>query len=292
MKGRKVKGRMKRQPAKGKPSKGWRTRREFAVGVLIGLLLVGSLFLVTGCRLSASTAAEPEGGTDYVVFLDLSQSIRSDDRALMKRALTDQIVPTLEAGDRLLIASITDRTLTGFHPLVDETLPSMPAFSGWTDNLLKHKKQVKEVETQVPRIKERINKEIVTILDQHQGSMQTDIFSSLLLTEKLFHNESRRKVLVLMSDMIEDYAPYRFEKVAWTPDATGNILHGLEKDDMIPNLSGVCVYVAGASANSPAQAEQISAFWQAYFKRARADMDMSRYAHVLLHWPPSASCAS
>jgi hypothetical protein len=282
---------MKRRSAtKAKPSKAWRTRREFAVGVLIGLLLVGSLFLVTGCRLSASTAAEPEGGTEYVVFLDLSQSIRSDDRSLMKGALTDQIVPTLEAGDRLLIASITDRTLTGFHPLVDETLPSMPAFSGWTDNLLKYKKQAKEVETQVPLVKERINKEIATILNQHQGSMQTDIFSSLLLTEKLFHNESRRKVLVLMSDMIEDYAPYRFEKVDWTPDTTENMLVNLEKDGMIPNLSGVCVYVAGASANSPSQAEQISAFWRTYFKRARADMDMSRYAHVLLHWPPASSC--
>jgi len=270
-------------------SKG-RTRRDFVIGVLIGLLLVGSLFLVAGCRLSASTAAEPEVGTDYVVFLDLSLSIHSDDRTLMKNALTDQIIPTLQPGDRLIVASITDRTMTGFHPLIDETLPPMPAFNGWTDNLLKHKKQVKEVETQVPQIKERIGKEITTALDQHQGSMQTDIFSSLLLAEKLFHRVAQRKVLVLMSDMIEDYAPYRFEKVAWTPDATGNIVSGLEKDDMIPNLSGVCVYVAGASANSPAQAEQIAAFWQTYFKRARADMDMSRYAHVLLHWPPSASC--
>jgi len=281
---------MSRKPSKQKPSKSWRARRDYAVGVLIGLVLVGSLFLVAGCRLSTTTAAEP-AGTDYVVFLDLSQSIRADDRALMKSALTDQIVPTLEAGDHLLIASITDRTLTGFHPLVDESLPPTPLFNGWTDNLLKHKKQVKEVETQVPRIKERINKEIAAILDRPHGSMQTDIFSSLLLTEKLFHNESRRKVLVLMSDMIEDYAPYRFEKVSWAPDATGNILKGLEKDEMIPTLSGVCVYVAGASADSPAQAEQIAAFWQAYFKRAGADMDMSRYAHVLLHWPPSQACA-
>lgn len=291
-KGRKTKGSVKRRSTtKAKPSREWRTRREYAVGVLIGLLLVGSLFLVTGCRLSASTAAEPEGGTEYVVFLDLSQSIRSDDRALMKGALTDQIVPTLEAGDRLLIASISDRTLTGFHPLVDETLPSMPAFSGWTDNLLKYKKQAKEVETQVPLVKKRINKEIVTIFKRPQGSMQTDILSSLLLTEKLFHNESRHKVLVLMSDMIEDYAPYRFQKVAWTPDATGAMLDGLQKDNMIPDLSGVCIYVAGASADSPARAGQIAAFWQDYFKRARADMDMSRYAHVLLHWPPQDACA-
>jgi hypothetical protein len=120
--------------------------------------------------------------------------------------------------------------------------------------------------------------------------MQTDIFSSLLLAEKLFHSESRRKVLVLMSDMIEDYNPYRFEKVTWTSDTTGTMMDGLQKDGMIPHLSGVCMYVAGASADSPSRAEQIAGFWQAYFKRARADMDMSRYAHVLLHWPPSEAC--
>ncbi|HTP41749.1 MAG TPA: hypothetical protein VML36_04960 [Nitrospiria bacterium] len=265
-------------------------RIDFAIGVLIGLLLVAGLLLMAGCRLSASTAAEPQVGTDYVVFLDLSMSVRADDRALMKSALTEQIIPTLVAGDHLVIASITDRTMTGFHPLVDESLPPTPDFNGWTDNLLKYKKQVNDVEMNVPKIKERIDREISATLDRPQGSMQTDVFSSLLLAEKLFHNESRRKVLVLMSDMIEDYAPYRFERVAWTPDATGNILRGLEKDEMIPNLSGVCVYVAGASANSPLQAEQISAFWQAYFKRAGADMDMSRYAHVLLHWPPATAC--
>jgi hypothetical protein len=79
-----------------------------------------------------------------------------------------------------------------------------------------------------------------------------------------------------MSDMIKDYLPSRFQKVAWTPNATGKMLDGLEKDGMIPNLSGVCVNVAGASADSSARVEQIAAFWQAYFKRAGADMDMSR----------------
>jgi hypothetical protein len=132
----KTKGRIRRRPAKRKPSKQWQTRREFAVGVLIGLLLVGSLFLVAGCRLPASTAAEPAGGTDYVVFLDLSQSIRPDDRALMKRAMNDQIAPTLKACDHLLVTPITDRTMTDFHPLVDEALPPAPLFNSRADNLL------------------------------------------------------------------------------------------------------------------------------------------------------------
>ena len=61
---------------------------------------------------------------------------------------------------------------------------------------------------------------------------------------------------------------------------------------LIPNLSGVCVYVSGASARSAALAGQIGRFWEGYFTRAGADFDPNRYAHVLLHWPPSKSCRS
>jgi hypothetical protein len=48
-KGRKAKESVNRRSVtKAKPSTEWQTRRDYAVGVLIGLLLVGSLFLVTG----------------------------------------------------------------------------------------------------------------------------------------------------------------------------------------------------------------------------------------------------
>ncbi|MEW6325773.1 MAG: hypothetical protein AB1515_10360 [Nitrospirota bacterium] len=267
-----------------------RERRDYALGLLIGLLLMGGFFLLVGCRLSATAAGEPPG-TEYVVFVDLSQSIRLEDRKLFTEALTTQIIPTLQPGDRLLVAPITDRTLTGFRPLIDVTLPALPPFNGWTDNLLKHKQHVQAVEAQMPKLKEALTAQADSLFTRRENSAQTDILSSLLLTEKLFHNVAHRKVLVLMSDMIEDYAPHRFQKVAWTPDSTKALLDELERADRIPNLSGICVYVAGASAASPAQAEQIGAFWKAYFERANADMHMSRYAHVLLHWPPEAGCA-
>ena len=99
------------------------------------------------------------------------------------------------------------------------------------------------------------------------------------------------KVLILMSDMIVDYPPYRFDRIQWSPDKNDAILKELETKGMLPDLSGVCVYVSGVSAASADQAGEIGRFWQEYFKRARADMDPRRYAHVLLHWPPSKSCS-
>ncbi|MGH7255325.1 MAG: hypothetical protein ACREI3_06055, partial [Nitrospirales bacterium] len=86
------------------------------------------------------------------------------------------------------------------------------------------------------------------------------------------------------------YQPYRFETVSWSQDTNQKMLEALEQKGSIPDLSGVCVYVTGAAARTAQMAKDIGAFWQLYFERAKADMNPSRYAHVLLHWPPSKSC--
>ncbi len=253
----------------------------------LGLILQGLLGAV-GCT-PASQAIAP-GGSEIVVFVDFSQSIRTKDKGLFEQELATQILPSLAPGDRILIAPITDRTLTEFRPLAEADLPSQPKFNGWLDNLLKYKTQEKEVDRQVAKSKERLQAEVKELFANHSGSPYTDIFSSLLLTQKLFHKAHRRKVLVLMSDMIEDYPPYRFDRLAWNSDTSQRLLTELDGKGLVPDLSGVCVYVAGASAKSPELEESIGSFWQAFFERAKADMHSSRYAHVLLHWPPSKSC--
>ena len=80
--------------------------------------------------------------------------------------------------------------------------------------------------------------------------------------------------------------------MSWSPEAKEKLLWELEDRDLIPDLSGVCVYVSGATAGSAELAGQISDFWRSYFARTKADLDPSRYAHVLLHWPPSDACSS
>jgi len=247
------------------------------------------LFLAIGC--SPVSGAKISYGTEYVIFIDFSLSIQGQDRRLFEQELLHRVVPTLDAGDRILIAPITDETLTKFRPLVESTLPFRPKFNGWSDNLLQHRKEVKQVDTQIPQIKDKIRADISDMFSKHYTSTKTDIFSALIIAQKLFHKVPRHKVLILMSDMIEDYPPYRFDKVSWTKDGTHRLLNDLEADGRIPKLPGVCVYISGASANSPDMAEQISSFWYGYFDRANADLHPSRYAHVLLHWPPSKSCS-
>lgn len=257
-------------------------------GALFGIMMVPVLLFISGCEATSTSGAHQ--GTEYVVFIDFSSSVQGEDRGLFQQELTVRVIPTLVPGDRILIAPITDKTFTKFRPLIDETLPAMPDFNGWSDNRLQHQSQVKEVETQIPEIKNRLKEEVVAIFSKKRSSRQTDIFSSLTLAQKLFHDVSRRKVLILMSDMIEDYPPYRFDRVSWTSEKTQSLLDELRASGSIPDLSGVCIYVSGASASSPDLAKNIGSFWDAYFEQANADTHPSRYAHVLLHWPPSKSC--
>src|SRR5213083_2657862 len=249
--------------------------------------VMSAIPLTAGCSSSSNARAS---GTEIIIFVDFSASIHGQDRTLYEQAIENQIVPSLLAGDRLLIASITDKTLTEFHPIVDTTLPPNPEFNGWMNNVLKYKQQEREIRTQATQLKETIRTQVAAAFTRHYSSPYTDIFSSLLIAQKLFHNEARRKVLVLMSDMIEDTPEYNFEKIAWSPSAMERLLAELGTKALVPELPGVCVYVSGASAKSAALAENIARFWEAYFRRTGADMHPSRYAHVLLHWPPSQSC--
>lgn len=256
------------------------------------LLLLPTLGLVTtGCT-GPSSQATAQHGTSIVVFVDFSESVAGADRGALTREIEKYILPVLEPGDSILIAAIHDRTMTNFRPLVEADLPARPRFNGWMNNVMKFNRQAKETEARIVEVKQTLRTQTDAALTRKVAAPYTDIFSSLLLAEKLFSAEPRRKVLVLMSDMIEDYPPYSFDKMTWTPDTTEKLMAELARKRLIADLSHVCVYVSGASASSPELAENIGHFWETYFRKAGADMDPSRYAHVLLHWPPPPSCGS
>ena len=246
---------------------------------------LAGLLLATACTVSTQPM-----GTDVLIFVDFSGSISDASKAAFERDIQNAIIPILGAGDRILVAPIHDRTLTDFQTLVDTSFPSEPEFNGWSDNVLKHKLQTDSMDAQVEELKKGVGEQVSEIFETGFVSKRTDIFSSLILAQKVFHNRPTRKVLILMSDMIVDHPPYRFDKIAWDPGKREDMLSDLAEKGLIANLSEVCVYVSGATAHSAEQAAMIGRFWQAYFERSGADMDPSRYAHVLLHWPPSEAC--
>lgn len=251
-------------------------------------LILGGVLLATGYPSSSLATTHP--GTELIIFVDFSGSIRKEDKKSYEQDLIKRVVPSLSAGDRILVAPITERTLTDFRPLIEVDFPAKPSFNGFMQNAMTYNRQMKEVETEVTRLKEELAGQVGAMFKQHFASPRTDIFNAIVLAQKLFTDEGRAKVLVLMSDMVEDSQPYNFYRLQWGPDTVEKLLGELDSHGLIPDLSGVCLYVAGASADSAEMAHRVSNFWTMYFQRTKANMDPRRYAHVLLHWPPSKAC--
>ncbi|PYO21192.1 MAG: hypothetical protein DMD85_14940 [Candidatus Rokuibacteriota bacterium] len=258
---------------------------------LLWLMALPALVLASAsCTRSSQAAAGGHEPTAVVIFVDFSDSVGGMDRTGFKREIDKLILPWLEPGDSFLIAPINDKTLTGFRPLVEAELPARPQFNGFMNNVMKFNREAKATEAKLVQVKETIRTQTGEALSKTSQARYTDIFSSLLLAEKLFSAEQRRKVLILMTDMIEDYPPYAFDRMAWAPQTTGKILRDLEGRKAIADLRGVCVYVSGVNAPTAEMATSIARFWEAYFWKAGADLHPSRYAHVLLHWPPPSTC--
>jgi len=106
----------------------------------------------------------------------------------------------------------------------------------------------------------------------------------LNIADTIFHNEKRSKLLVILSDMIQDSKEFNFERSRITNSYTAKVIKHRRKQKMIPNLSGVKVYVAGASAKAAKKYRSIEKFWSSYFKVAGADFSSHRYGHTLLEF--------
>src|SRR2546426_1795413 len=120
------------------------------------------VLLLTQAFLSPSAAATSPG-TAIILFLDFSGSIKTDERALFKREIESQVLPSLSAGDRLLMAPIHDKTLTEFRPLVQAILPAKPEFSVWRDKLLKYNRRVRGVEALVLHLKGKVKTQVADV---------------------------------------------------------------------------------------------------------------------------------
>jgi hypothetical protein len=225
---------------------------------VMGVLMIASL----------AHAADPKM---IVVFVDRSGSTEKD-LGLYKTELAT-VSDRVNGGDRFVVAPISDVSLTSFEAVVDEELP---VFSFWSDSDIKYARKLKE-------IKAKIASSLEAFMSSKQKSRRTAILDALTMAQKLFHGEPRKKVLVILSDMIEDSEQFNFERIQLAK-RTQEIIGQQRKSGLLPDLGSVHVYVAGASANSSAKEHDLEAFWVAYLRAAGSDVDPSRYGHTLLNF--------
>jgi hypothetical protein len=207
------------------------------------------------------------------VFVDMSGSTNKARRTVYRNAF-EKIFDNLQNGDRIVVGTITGRSYIDFRPAVDAEIPKQ---SIWVNRIT--------YEQNLAKTKRNIRAEVETLLSARHGTPRTEIINSLNIADKIFHNEKKRqKILILLSDMIQDSREYKFDRVKVTNAYTTKIIKNQKKENRIPNLKTVKVYVAGANAADSKKFRSIEKFWNRYFVAAGADFSLHRYGHSLLEF--------
>lgn len=247
----------------------------------VGILSLAGIFLC-GCegRGKSSNGSDATTGKLVVVLLDRSGSVKND-RGIYERALTT-IVSSVNDGDRFVMGSITSASGTDFGASVDYTLPPPMAEQSWLDEPIKYKREFEARQKELAGIRESLAKDVTAFLDEERDAARTAIFESLRVVEPLFHAERRRKVLVILSDMLEDSGVANFDRGRLPPEIVQSVIDDQRSKGTLPELTGVNVYVAGAVASPPERSAAVQRFWIEYFEAAGATIDKGKYARILV----------
>jgi hypothetical protein len=242
---------------------------------LIGFIIIGVLLLCNPLGWGTEALAKSENSAQHprliVIFVDMSASADQARRTVCKEAF-EKIYQNLRRGDRVVVGTITSQSYIDFKPTVDEEIPKKTVW----DNRL-------QFERNLTHTKETIRREVNKLLSQKQGTLLTEILDSLNIADTIFHDEKERhKILVILSDMIEDSKEGKFDKDKITDEYINKVIRYRQRNKLMPNLKGVKVYVAGASAADSEKFRAIQTFWAHYFTESGADYSPHRYGHSLI----------
>ena len=240
--------------------------------ILMGTLLLGNLW-TGGTEVFAKSENSVQPPRLVVIFVDMSASADQARRTVCKEAF-EKIYQNLRQGDRVVVGTITSQSYIDFKPTVDEEIPKKTVW----DNRLQFEKALANA-------KDKIRREVNKLLSQKQGTLLTEVLDSLNIADIVFHDEKeRQKLLVILSDMIEDSKEGKFDKDKITDEYINHVIRSRQKNKLVPNLAGVKVYVAGASAADSDKFRAIQTFWAHYFNESGADFSPHRYGHSLINF--------
>ena len=244
---------------------------------LLKLIIIAALLLFAPLSWSAEVFGKSENSAPnprlIVILVDMSASADQARRTVCKEAF-EKVYRNLRHGDRLVVGTITSQSYIEFKPTVDEEIPKKTVW----DNRLQYEKKLTDT-------KEKIRREVNKLLSQKQGTLLTEIIDSLNIADIIFHDEKeRQKVLVILSDMIQDSKDYKFDKDKITDEYINKVIRYRQENNLMPNLTGVKVYVAGASAADSNKFRAVQTFWTRYLTKSGADFSSHRYGHSLINF--------
>ncbi len=200
-----------------------------------------------------------------MVFVDLTQSVKAADVDRIYTPTLRSVVDALRPGDRFVLAEISESTLGSFAPALDLPLPSSGRSMDDDDAL------------EAGRL--RIRGEWRKLISRRDRAKATAILESLNAGSQILTRDARpQKHLVMLSDMIEESKAANFQK---TQPAEALIDQRRAKG-LLPDLRGVQVFVAGASAATSERYVEVQDFWLKYLQAAGGAISTKTYGRVAL----------
>ena len=243
---------------------------------ILGIIVLTNMMLLSSVEGKSDSfwkfGKEKKNPRVIAVFVDMSGSTNQARRTVYRNAF-DKIYENLQQGDRIIVGTITGRSYIDFKPAVDAEIPKQ---SIWVNRIT--------FEQNLVKTRKDVQTEVEKLLAQKRGTPRTEIINSLNIADKIFHNEKRQKILIILSDMIQDSKEYNFDRVNVTDDYITRIIRDRHKQNLIPKLDDVKVYVAGASAGDTKKFRSIEKFWNRYFVACGADFSLHRYGHSLIEF--------
>jgi hypothetical protein len=230
----------------------------------------------------------------FVILVDFSSSTKN--ARADYRNFVGETVDSVGPGDRFVVGPITENTIANFAPIAQADLPRrierlQTTFEAWNENPIDRESCLAQLEKANGEIevkrKDKIGAEMKKAdlaFQTPANSPKTSILSSLQVASSIFDGDKREKILVILSDMLEDAGKYNFEELNLTADKDLEIL-AEQQSAGLPDLQNVVVCVAGAAASDPGRFRAVEDFWLLYFRETHADASKSRYAHTLLNCP-------
>jgi hypothetical protein len=229
---------------------------------LAALVAAAALVLGACSTLERARTANAGEGPLTVVLFDVSRS--TEDPAIRARYAQafDEVLQATIAQHGTVVGDVIDD-----NPLAHSSYPIDATFDGCdplTDNQLTCEARARQASDQVTAGAEQI-------LAGEPAASGTDIRAGVRLAERVFaaYPDASTRSLVVLSDMAE---------------------HTTSRDETVPHLTGVRVYVVGAgvSAGGVQSTNKILATerdWLAYFASAGADLPEERYGAALVRFP-------
>lgn len=235
------------------------------------------------CKKSADnqSASTETTGKVVCVLTDLSESTVNPEIRKIYSENFKTILEEITHGDVLVVGLITQRSV------IEPTLCIKYEFSPIVfkhDTQLFMNAELRKANQELKNIKDSLYNIVDSVLTRtNRRILHTDILSSLRVAERVFNSFTRQKrILVILSDMIEDSDTYNFEVKNITPQSIMNIVETEKQNGRMPNLSNVKVYVIGASAKNSKRFAMIQDFWTAYFKESGALLVPENYGAALV----------